>query len=190
MAPFSRGAEDDTDEVGEGPFLFGIVIGEVEGFARVLAGDCHSLSPKAHITECLRGCSHVSDCGPGHDQTPQVLDAAIVSTNHLPRGGLGCHLSRRSTPERLEAARRAATRNRLIGERMTPETVDARISAWDGKAAEDGIERSAHYWEPRGDGSPRSGSATFGLKGPLDSPRTIAQMRMGRRWSSTSRARR
>jgi hypothetical protein len=34
-------------------------------------------------------------------------------------------MSRRSTPERLDEARRAATRNRLIGERVTEATADA-----------------------------------------------------------------
>jgi hypothetical protein len=52
-------------------------------------------------------------------------------------------MSRRSTPERLDDARRAATRNRLIGDRVTPETADA----WEAQAADDGVERGAAYWE-------------------------------------------
>jgi hypothetical protein len=56
-------------------------------------------------------------------------------------------MSQRSTPERIDEARRAATRNRLIGERMTPETADAWIAAWEAKAAEDGLERGSAYWE-------------------------------------------
>jgi hypothetical protein len=40
-------------------------------------------------------------------------------------------MARRSTPERIDTARRAATRNRLIGERMTEETADAWIAAWE-----------------------------------------------------------
>jgi hypothetical protein len=55
-------------------------------------------------------------------------------------------MSRRSTPERIDAARRAATRNRLIGKRMTEETADALIAAWEVKAAEDGLERGSAYW--------------------------------------------
>jgi hypothetical protein len=38
-------------------------------------------------------------------------------------------MSRRSTPERIDEAHRAATRNRLIGERVTPETADLWIAA-------------------------------------------------------------
>jgi hypothetical protein len=56
-------------------------------------------------------------------------------------------MSRRSTPERIAEARRAATRNRLIGERISPETVDAWIAAWEAQAAQDGLERGAAYWE-------------------------------------------
>jgi hypothetical protein len=37
-------------------------------------------------------------------------------------------------------ARRAATRSRPIGERVTTETADAWIAAWKAKAAEDGLE--------------------------------------------------
>jgi hypothetical protein len=40
-------------------------------------------------------------------------------------------MSRRSTPERIDEARRAATRYHLIGEGATPETADAWIAAWE-----------------------------------------------------------
>jgi hypothetical protein len=40
-------------------------------------------------------------------------------------------VSRLSTPERIDTARRVATRNRLIGERVTEETADAWIAAVD-----------------------------------------------------------
>ena len=56
-------------------------------------------------------------------------------------------MSRRSTPERINEARRAATRARLIGERVAPETADAWISAWEAQAARDGVERGAAYWD-------------------------------------------
>ena len=56
-------------------------------------------------------------------------------------------MSRRSTPERIDAARRAATRNRLIGERVTEETADAWIAAWEAQAAQDGLERGSAYWQ-------------------------------------------
>ena len=55
-------------------------------------------------------------------------------------------MSRRSTPERIHAARHSATRNRLIGERVTPETADAWIAAWAERADRDGIERGERYW--------------------------------------------
>ena len=56
-------------------------------------------------------------------------------------------MSRRSTPERIDAARRAATRNRLIGEGETEPTADAWIAAWDAQAAQDGLERGSAYWQ-------------------------------------------
>jgi hypothetical protein len=56
-------------------------------------------------------------------------------------------MSRRSTPERIDMARRAATRNRLIGERVTEETADAWIAAWESQAARDGLERGSAYWQ-------------------------------------------
>ena len=51
-------------------------------------------------------------------------------------------MSRRSTPERIDAARRAAVRNSLIGEGATEETADAWIAAWEGQArlaADEGV---------------------------------------------------
>jgi hypothetical protein len=56
-------------------------------------------------------------------------------------------MSRRSTPERIDQARRAATRNRLICERMTEETAEAWIAAWEANAAQDGLERGSAYWQ-------------------------------------------
>lgn len=56
-------------------------------------------------------------------------------------------VSRRSTPQRLDEARRAATRNRLIGERVTEATADAWIAAWAEQAAHDGLRRGAAYWD-------------------------------------------
>jgi hypothetical protein len=44
-------------------------------------------------------------------------------------------MSRRADPARIEVARRNATRNRLIGERVTEATADAWIAAWDDQAA-------------------------------------------------------
>jgi hypothetical protein len=55
-------------------------------------------------------------------------------------------MSRRADPERIDEARRAATRHRLIGERVTPETADAWITAWAEQAARDGIEAGSEYW--------------------------------------------
>jgi hypothetical protein len=56
-------------------------------------------------------------------------------------------MSRRSTPGRLEAARHAGVRARLIGERVTEETADAWLAAWEAKAAGDGVERGSGYWD-------------------------------------------
>jgi hypothetical protein len=56
-------------------------------------------------------------------------------------------MSRRSTPERIDEARRAATRNRLIGERVTPATADAWLAAWAEQAAADGLEHGRGYWD-------------------------------------------
>ena len=56
-------------------------------------------------------------------------------------------MSRRADPARIDEARRAATRNRLIGERVTDPTADAWIAAWDAQAAQDGLEPGREYWE-------------------------------------------
>ena len=58
-------------------------------------------------------------------------------------------MSRRSTPERVDAAREAATRNRLIGDGMTPARADEWIAAWAAQAARDGLERGSAYWGGR-----------------------------------------
>jgi hypothetical protein len=56
-------------------------------------------------------------------------------------------MSRRSTPERIDEARSAATRNRLISDGASPENADAWLAAWGAQATEDGLERGAVYWE-------------------------------------------
>ena len=56
-------------------------------------------------------------------------------------------MSRRSTPERIDQARHAATRSRLIGEGVTEETADVWIAAWEAPAARDGLERGSAYWQ-------------------------------------------
>jgi hypothetical protein len=56
-------------------------------------------------------------------------------------------MSRQSTPERIDEARRAATRNRLISHGATEATADAWIAAWEARAAEEGLSRGAAYWE-------------------------------------------
>jgi hypothetical protein len=55
-------------------------------------------------------------------------------------------MSRRSTPEqrRGSSSRRPL---RLIGERVTRETADAWIAAWEAKAADDGLERGSAHWQ-------------------------------------------
>jgi hypothetical protein len=56
-------------------------------------------------------------------------------------------MARRPDPERIDQARRAANRNRLIGEGVTEETADAWIAAWEAQAAQDGLERGSAYWQ-------------------------------------------
>lgn len=56
-------------------------------------------------------------------------------------------MARRSTPERIDAARHAAIRNRLIRERMTHERADDWIARWTVHAAQYGRERDADYWD-------------------------------------------
>jgi hypothetical protein len=56
-------------------------------------------------------------------------------------------MSRRADPARIDEARRAAIRNRLIGEGMTAATAEAWIAAWDAEAARDGLEPGRVYWE-------------------------------------------
>jgi hypothetical protein len=56
-------------------------------------------------------------------------------------------MSRRSTHERIDMAGRAATRNRLISERVTEETADAWIAAWEAQAVQNGLARGSAYWQ-------------------------------------------
>jgi hypothetical protein len=56
-------------------------------------------------------------------------------------------MSRRADPARIDEARRAATRNRLIGDGATEATADAWIAAWEQQAARAGVERGAAYWD-------------------------------------------
>jgi hypothetical protein len=54
-------------------------------------------------------------------------------------------MSRRADPARIEEARRAATRSRLIGDGVTEATAEAWIAAWDVQAAADGLEPGREY---------------------------------------------
>ena len=56
-------------------------------------------------------------------------------------------MSRRATPERIDAAHRAGTRNRLIGEGVPEPAADAWIAAWEAQAAQEGLERGSAYWQ-------------------------------------------
>ena len=55
-------------------------------------------------------------------------------------------MSRRSDPTRIDEARRAATRSRLIGEGATEATAEAWIAAWEAQATRDGLQRGVSYW--------------------------------------------
>ena len=57
------------------------------------------------------------------------------------------YMARRADPERIDEARRAATRSRLISEGVTETTADAWIAAWEAQAAQEGLERGSAYWD-------------------------------------------
>jgi hypothetical protein len=56
-------------------------------------------------------------------------------------------VARRADPVRIDEARAAATRNRLMGEGMTEAMADAWIAAWAERARTEGIERGATWWD-------------------------------------------
>jgi hypothetical protein len=56
-------------------------------------------------------------------------------------------MSRRADPARIDEARHAAVRNRLIGEGVTEATADAWMATWQEQAARDGLARGAAYWD-------------------------------------------
>lgn len=56
-------------------------------------------------------------------------------------------MSRRSTPERIDDARREATHRRLVSLGVTDATADAWIDAWARQANHDGIEPGRGYWD-------------------------------------------
>ena len=56
-------------------------------------------------------------------------------------------MTRRSTPERIDTARREATKARLLGLGMTEPTAEAWIAEWQAIAERDGLARGAAYWD-------------------------------------------
>ena len=56
-------------------------------------------------------------------------------------------MSRRSTPERLSYARRAATIARLISAGELPDRAEAKVAAWEARTAPDGRPRDGAYWD-------------------------------------------
>jgi hypothetical protein len=56
-------------------------------------------------------------------------------------------MPRRYDPVRIDEAREAATRNRLIGIGLDEATGDAWIAAWEAQAAQDGLPRDGAYRE-------------------------------------------
>ena len=77
----------------------------------------------------------------------EVGSTTLVSRRRCPAVDLRSRNARRSTSERLDEARRAASRCHLIAERVTEATADAWIAAWDVQAAENGLEHCRVYWE-------------------------------------------
>jgi hypothetical protein len=67
-------------------------------------------------------------------------------------------MSRRSTPERIDEARRAGTQQRLIGPGVIETTAEGWIAAWEAQAGPDGIARGSAYWELAGAGSRQRGA--------------------------------
>jgi hypothetical protein len=60
-------------------------------------------------------------------------------------------MSRRSTPERIDEARRAALRNCLTDHGMPLETAEAWCDAWQDEADRQGLDRrSPDYWAGAG----------------------------------------
>lgn len=56
-------------------------------------------------------------------------------------------MSRRSTPQKLSDARRAATIARLISAGELPERAEAAVAAWEARTAQDGRPRDGAYWD-------------------------------------------
>ncbi|MBA2380825.1 MAG: hypothetical protein H0V73_01825 [Chloroflexi bacterium] len=56
-------------------------------------------------------------------------------------------MSRRSTPDRLSDARRAALVNRLIGAGELPTRAEAMVGAWERATASDDRPHDGAYWE-------------------------------------------
>jgi hypothetical protein len=54
-------------------------------------------------------------------------------------------VSRQSTPERIEAAHREATRHRLMSSGLLPERVDALMAAWEADAERRGLLEGRRY---------------------------------------------
>jgi hypothetical protein len=55
-------------------------------------------------------------------------------------------MARRSDPERIFQARRAAIRNTLTGSRMSLEDAERWCHAWEVEAAGPGLARDGDYW--------------------------------------------
>lgn len=56
-------------------------------------------------------------------------------------------MARRSTPERLHHAGRAATVARLIAEGELPDRAQQLVAAWEAKADGDSLEHDGRYWD-------------------------------------------
>ena len=54
-------------------------------------------------------------------------------------------MARRADPTRIDAARREATRQRLLSTGMLPERVDALMAAWEAEAGSRGIPEGRRY---------------------------------------------
>src|SRR5688572_25482780 len=59
----------------------------------------------------------------------------------------GRPMSRRSTPERIDTARRQATLARLVSAGELPEKAEAWVTLWEAQAASDGTQRGGAFWD-------------------------------------------
>ena len=137
MTAGSTAARDELpDDIG---VTVGVGVGVGEGAIVIVGGVETGAADGPHEARARTAVSAIrTQC------TPETI-ARMTHVSRAPK--YPRVMSRRSTPKRIDEARRAATRNRLIGDGASEATADAWIAAWEAQAAQDGLERGAAYWE-------------------------------------------